>query len=140
MSFVAICVSPSCLFVVFKQKTAYEMRISDWSSDVCSSDLLFGCETRIFDPSTLPLPDQVANDDHPAVRELRALSLWSEGQVWYSPERHGQISGIMKSQIDHLPLALGGIRPPTGSSLDVTQLSAGSQVFNSVQTLRLLGR
>src|SRR3546814_1783570 len=28
-----------CLFFVFKQKTAYEMRISDWSSDVCSSDL-----------------------------------------------------------------------------------------------------
>src|SRR3546814_4511677 len=61
---------------------------------------LFGCETRIFDPSTLPLPDQVANDDHPAVHELRALSLWSEGQVWCSPERHGQISGIMKTQIE----------------------------------------
>ena len=65
----------------------------------------FGCETRIFDPSDLPLPDQFAGDDHPAVHELREHSLWSEGQVWCSPERHGQITGIMKTQIDHLPLA-----------------------------------
>ena len=65
---------------------------------------LFGAETRIFDPSTLPLPDQVAGDDHPAVHELRELAMWSEGQVWCSPERHGQITGIMKAQIDHLPL------------------------------------
>jgi arsenic resistance protein ArsH len=65
---------------------------------------LFGAETRIFDPSTLPLPDQVAGDDHPAVHELREMALWSEGQVWCSPERHGQITGIMKTQIDHLPL------------------------------------
>lgn len=101
---------------------------------------LFGCETRIFDPSTLPLPDQVANDDHPAVHELRALSFWSEGQVWCSPERHGQISGIMKTQIDHLPLAMGGMRPTQGRTLAVMQVSAGSQSFNSVNTLRLLGR
>jgi arsenic resistance protein ArsH len=66
----------------------------------------FGCETRIFDPVDLPLPDQVGDDDHPAVDELRQLSLWSEGQVWCSPERHGQITGIMKTQIDHLPLAM----------------------------------
>lgn len=71
----------------------------------------FGCETRIFDPSTLPLPDQVVSDDHPAVHELRELSLWSEGQVWCSPERHGQVTGVMKAQIDHLPLAMGGMRP-----------------------------
>jgi arsenic resistance protein ArsH len=100
----------------------------------------FGCETRIFDPSTLPLPDQHAGDDHPAVHELRALSIWSEGHVWCSPERHGQISGIMKLQIDHLPLAMGGMRPTQGRTLAVMQVSAGSQSFNSVNTLRILGR
>jgi arsenic resistance protein ArsH len=100
----------------------------------------FGCETRIFDPADLPLPDQIAGDDHPAVEELRQLSLWSEGQVWCSPERHGQITGIMKTQIDHLPLAYKGLRPTQGRTLAVMQVSAGSQSFNSVNTLRVLGR
>jgi arsenic resistance protein ArsH len=100
----------------------------------------FGADTRIFDPSTLPLPDQVNGDDHPAVHELRQLSMWSEGQVWCSPERHGQITGIMKLQIDHLPLAIGGMRPTQGRTLAVMQVSAGSQSFNSVNTLRVLGR
>ena len=100
----------------------------------------FGAETRIFNPSSLPLPDQIAHDDHPAVHELRELSLWSEGQVWCSPERHGQITGIMKTQIDHLPLNMGGMRPTQGRTLAVMQVSAGSQSFNSVNTLRLLGR
>lgn len=100
----------------------------------------FGCETRIFDPVDLPLPDQVVGDDHPAVAELRDLSLWSEGQVWCSPERHGQITGIMKTQIDHLPLALKGMRPTQGRTLAVMQVCAGSQSFNSVNTLRILGR
>ena len=100
----------------------------------------FGCETRIFDPSDLPLPDQVMGDDHPAVVELREHSLWSEGQVWCSPERHGQITGIMKVQIDHLPLALKGMRPTQGRTLAVMQVCAGSQSFNSVNTLRILGR
>jgi arsenic resistance protein ArsH len=100
----------------------------------------FGCETRIFDPHDLPLPDQVAGDDHPAVEELRQLSLWSEGQVWCSPERHGQITGIMKTQVDHLPLAIKGMRPTQGRTLAVMQVSAGSQSFNSVNTLRILGR
>lgn len=100
----------------------------------------FGCETRIFDPSTLPLPDQVTADDHPAVHELRELSMWSEGHVWCSPERHGQITGIMKLQVDHLPLSMGGMRPTQGCTLAVMQVSAGSQSFNSVNTLRVLGR
>lgn len=100
----------------------------------------FGCETRIFDPSDLPLPDQVKDDDHPAVRELREHSLWSEAQVWCSPERHGQITGIMKTQIDHLPLAYKGLRPTQGRALAVMQVCAGSQSFNSVNTLRILGR
>ena len=101
---------------------------------------LFGAETRIFDPSDLPLPDQVKGDDHPAVHELRELSMWSEGQVWCSPERHGQISGIMKAQIDHLPLEMKGMRPTQGRTLAVMQVSGGSQSFNAVNTLRLLGR
>ena len=100
----------------------------------------FGCETRIFDPCDLPLPDQVKDDDHPAVHELREHSLWSEAQVWCSPERHGQITGIMKAQIDHLPLAFKGKRPTQGRALAVMQVSAGSQSFNSVNTLRILGR
>ena len=100
----------------------------------------FGAETRIYDPSALPLPDQVVGDDHPAVHELREMSMWSEGQVWCSPERHGQITGVMKAQIDHLPLNMGGMRPTQGRTLAVMQVSAGSQSFNSVNTLRLLGR
>jgi arsenic resistance protein ArsH len=100
----------------------------------------FGAEARIFDPTDLPLPDQVAGDDHPAVHELRELSIWSEGQVWCSPERHGQISSIMKAQIDHLPLELKGLRPTQGRTLAVMQVSGGSQSFNAVNTLRLLGR
>jgi arsenic resistance protein ArsH len=101
---------------------------------------LLGAETRIFDPSDLPLPDQAAGDDHPAIHELRELSMWSEGHVWCSPERHGQITGVMKTQIDHLPLSMGGLRPTQGRTLAVMQVSAGSQSFNSVNTLRLLGR
>jgi len=100
----------------------------------------FGAETRIFDPSDLPLPDQVSGDKHPAIQELRELSMWSEGQVWCSPERHGQITGVMKAQIDHLPLNMGGMRPTQGRTLAVMQVSGGSQSFNAVNTLRLLGR
>jgi len=100
----------------------------------------FGAEPRIFDPSDLPLPDQVKRDDHPAVHELRELALWSDGQIWCSPERHGQITGVMKAQIDHLPLQMGGMRPTQGRTLAVMQVSGGSQSFNAVNTLRLLGR
>lgn len=100
---------------------------------------LFGAETRIFDPSDLSLPDQVGGDDHPAVHELREHAFWSEGMVWCSPERHGQLTGIMKTQIDHLPLSIGGMRPTQGRPLAVMQVSAGSQSFDTVNTLRLLG-
>ncbi|MDP3658055.1 MAG: arsenical resistance protein ArsH [Brevundimonas sp.] len=98
-----------------------------------------GCETRIFDPRGLPLPDAV-DPDHPKVQELRALSLWSEGQVWCSPERHGAVTGVMKCQIDWLPLSSGGVRPTQGRTLAVMQVSGGSQSFNAVNGLRLLGR
>lgn len=100
---------------------------------------VFGCDTRVFDPAGLPLPDSVAAD-HPKVSELRALSLWSEGQVWCSPERHGSVTGIMKAQIDWLPLEQGGVRPTQGRTLAVMQVSGGSQSFNAVNGLRLLGR
>ena len=100
----------------------------------------FGGEPRIFDPSDLPLPDQVAGDEHPAVHELRELSIWSEGQIWCSPERHGQITAVMKAQLDHLPLSMGGMRPTQGRTLAVMQVSGGSQSFNAVNALRLLGR
>lgn len=99
----------------------------------------FGGECRIFDPAGLPQPDSVT-PDHPKVAELRELFMWSEGQVWCSPERHGAITGIMKSQIDWVPLSLGGVRPSQGRTLAVMQVSGGSQSFNAVNTLRLLGR
>lgn len=98
-----------------------------------------GAETRIFDPRDLPLPDSVPAD-HPKVQELRALSLWSEGQVWCSPERHGAITAVMKAQIDWIPLEIGAVRPTQGRTLAVMQVSGGSQSFNAVNSLRLLGR
>ncbi|MGB6103052.1 MAG: arsenical resistance protein ArsH [Pusillimonas sp.] len=98
-----------------------------------------GAETRIFDPQGLPLPDSVPAD-HPKVAELRALSNWSEGQVWCSPERHGTLTGVFKSQIDWLPLEVGSVRPTQGRTLAVMQVSGGSQSFNAVNALRVLGR
>ncbi|MCU1758471.1 arsenical resistance protein ArsH [Pseudomonas sp. 14P_8.1_Bac3] len=99
----------------------------------------FGAETRVFDPSGLPLPDDVPVD-HPKVQELRDLVLWSEGQVWCSPERHGAMSAVFKAQIDWIPLALGAVRPTQGKTLAVMQVCGGSQSFNVVNQLRVLGR
>ena len=98
-----------------------------------------GAETRIFDPRELPFANG-APKDHPKVRELRALSLWSEGHVWCSPEVHGAVTGVFKNQIDWLPLEEGSLRPTQGRTLAVMQVSGGSQSFNAVNTLRLLGR
>jgi arsenical resistance protein ArsH len=98
-----------------------------------------GAEPRVFDPHGLPLPDSVPVD-HPKVAELRELSAWSEGQVWTSPERHGAMSGIMKAQIDWIPLTIGAVRPTQGKTLAVMQVSGGSQSFNAVNQLRVLGR
>ena len=98
-----------------------------------------GAETRIFNPQDLPLPDG-APEAHPKVQELRNLAQWSEGMVWTSPERHGAMSGILKSQIDWIPLAVGSVRPTQGKSLAVMQVSGGSQSFNAVNQLRVLGR
>lgn len=99
----------------------------------------FGAETRVFDPHGLPIVDSVSAD-HPKVVELRELSLWSEGQVWCSPERHGTLTAVFKNQIDWLPLESAGIRPTQGRTLAVMQVCGGSQSFNSVNALRVLGR
>lgn len=98
-----------------------------------------GAQTRIFDPHGLPMPDSVPAD-HPKVAELRALSLWSEGQVWCSPERHGTLTAVLKAQIDWLPLSEGAVRPTQGRTLALMQVSGGSQSFNSVNAMRVLGR
>lgn len=98
-----------------------------------------GAEVRIFNPEGLPLPDS-CEADHPKVEELRALMTWSEGQVWCSPERHGSMTGIMKAQIDWVPLSLGAVRPTQGKTLAVMQVCGGSQSFNAVNQLRVLGR
>lgn len=100
---------------------------------------LMGAETVIFDPSGLPLPDD-APEDHPKVKELRDLVLWSEGQVWCSPERHGAMSAVFKAQIDWIPLTMGAVRPSQGKTLAVMQVCGGSQSFNTVNQLRILGR
>ena len=99
-----------------------------------------GAEVKSFDPGGLPLFDNGKSQDHPKVVELRNLSLWSEGQVWSSPELHGNISGLMKTQIDWIPLTMGAVRPTQGRTLAVMQVSGGSQSFNAVNSLRLLGR
>lgn len=99
----------------------------------------FGAEVKIFDPMELPMAGSVP-ETHPKVVELRELCLWSEGQVWCSPERHGAITAVMKNQIDWIPLEMGAIRPSQGRTLAVMQVCGGSQSFNVVNTLRLLGR
>lgn len=99
----------------------------------------FGADTRVFDSHGLPLVDSVPAD-HPKVIELRKLSEWSEGQVWCSPERHGTLTAVFKNQIDWLPLESGGVRPTQGRTLAVMQVCGGSQSFNAVNALRILGR
>jgi arsenic resistance protein ArsH len=98
-----------------------------------------GAETQVYDPRALPVVDSVASD-HPEVEKIRALSLWSEGQVWTSPERHGAVTSVFKNQIDWLPLESRGVRPTQGRTLAVMQVSGGSQSFNTVNALRVLGR
>lgn len=98
-----------------------------------------GADTRIFDPHDLPMLDSVPAS-HPEVQRLRAWSTWSEGQVWVSPERHGTLTGVFKNQIDWLPLEDGSVRPTQGRTLAVMQVCGGSQSFNVVNALRVLGR
>lgn len=99
----------------------------------------FGAETKTFNPMGLPQPDTV-DADHEKIKELRDLVTWCEGMVWCSPERHGSMTSIMKSQIDWIPLSIGSVRPTQGKTLAVMQVSGGSQSFNTVNQLRILGR
>lgn len=99
----------------------------------------FGAETRLYNPAGLPLPDG-APATHPKVEELRDAAQWCDGFVWVSPERHGAMTGIMKAQIDWIPLSMGGVRPTQGKTLAVLQVNGGSQSFNTVNQLRILGR
>lgn len=118
------------------RERSYSRLLAEEAARVITS---LGAEARVFDPRGLPLADSVP-PDHPKVAELRALSEWSEGQVWSSPERHGAVTGVMKNQIDWIPLAIGAVRPTQGRTLAVMQVSGGSQSFNAVNSLRILGR
>ncbi|KNG94967.1 arsenical resistance protein ArsH [Pseudaestuariivita atlantica] len=116
--------------------TSYSRRAAEEAARILRA---LGCETKMFDPAGLPLPDGAAAD-HPKVAELRELATWSEGMVWSSPERHGAMTGIMKAQIDWLPLNMGRVRPTQGKTLALMQVSGGSQSFNAVNQMRILGR
>jgi arsenical resistance protein ArsH len=116
--------------------TSYSRLASEEAARILAA---FGAETRTFNPSGLPLPDD-AEPDHPKVQELRDLAAWSEGMVWTSPERHGAMTGIMKAQIDWIPLSIGAVRPTQGKTLALMQVCGGSQSFNAVNQMRILGR
>lgn len=129
--------APRILFLYGSlRKRSYSRLLAEEASRIIAA---MGAEVRFYDPAELPLADSVPAD-HPKVVELRALCEWSEGQVWSSPERHGAITGVLKNQIDWIPLNVGAMRPTQGRTLAVMQVSGGSQSFNAVNTLRLLGR
>ncbi len=120
------------------RKVSYSRLMSEEAARVLEK---LGAETRLFNPSGLPLVDDgEADQSHAKVTELHELVAWSEGMVWCSPERHGAMTGIMKTQIDWIPLSLGSVRPTQGKTLAVMQVNGGSQSFNTVNQLRILGR
>ncbi|KAM7213512.1 Flavoprotein-like protein [Rhypophila decipiens] len=106
-----------------------------------ASRILFrlGCDVRVYDPLGLPVKDDTQHD-HPKVQELRELSKWSDGHVWISPEQHGNLTAVFKNQIDWIPLSTGSVRPTQGRTLAIAQVNGGSQSFNAVNSLRILGR
>ncbi|MBU2869112.1 arsenical resistance protein ArsH [Colwellia sp. E2M01] len=118
------------------RKRSYSRLVVEESARLLTA---YGAETRIFNPEGLPQPD-ADEESHPKVQELRELMIWSEGQVWCSPERHGSMTSILKSQIDWMPLSIGAVRPTQGKVLAVMQVSGGSQSFNAVNQMRVLGR
>jgi arsenic resistance protein ArsH len=118
------------------RKRSYSRLLAEEAARIITD---MGAEARFYDPFDLPLCDSVSAD-HPKVQELRTLSAWSEGQVWSSPEKHGALTGVMKNQIDWIPLSIGAVRPTQGRTLAVMQVSGGSQSFNAVNALRILGR
>ena len=118
------------------RERSYSRLVAEEAARIISD---MGAEVKFFHPHELPLRGQV-EETHPKVQELRELSQWSEGQVWSSPEMHGNVTGILKNQIDWIPLTIGSVRPTQGKTLAVMQVSGGSQSFNAVNTLRILGR
>jgi arsenical resistance protein ArsH len=124
-----------CLYGSLRQRS-YSRLLAEEAARILTD---LGAEVRFYDPRELPMCDSVSAD-HPKVAELRALSAWSEGQVWSSPEKHGAVTGVMKNQLDWIPLAVGAVRPTQGRTLAVMQVSGGSQSFNAVNSLRILGR
>ena len=105
------------------------------------SRILFrlGCDVRVYDPDGLPVKDDEQHD-HPKVQDLRHLSRWSDGHFWVSPEQHGNLTAVFKNQIDWIPLSTGSVRPTQGRTLGLAMVSGGSQSFNTVNSLRILGR
>ena len=129
--------SPRILFLYGSlRERSYSRLLAEEAARIIAD---MGAEVKFFNPRGLPLHN-AEPDTHPKVQELRELSRWSEGQVWSSPELHGNISGLMKTQIDWIPLSVGAVRPTQGRTLAVMQVSGGSQSFNAVNTMRLLGR
>ena len=128
---------PKILFLYGSlRERSYSRLVAEEAARIISD---MGAEVKFFHPHELPLRGQV-EETHPKVQELRELSQWSEGQVWSSPEMHGNVTGILKNQIDWIPLTIGSVRPTQGKTLAVMQVSGGSQSFNAVNTLRILGR
>lgn len=130
--------NPPCILVLYGSLRArsYSRLLAE---EVMRLLTAFGAEARTYNPSGLPLPDD-ADADHPKVQELRDLAIWADGMVWISPERHGAMTAILKTQIDWIPLALGGVRPTQGKTLALMQVNGGSQSFNTVNQMRILGR
>jgi arsenic resistance protein ArsH len=129
--------SPRILFLYGSlRERSYSRLLAEEAARIITD---MGAEVKFFHPHELPLRGQV-EETHPKVQELRELSQWSEGQVWSSPEMHGNVTGILKNQIDWIPLSIGAVRPTQGRTLAVMQVSGGSQSFNAVNTLRILGR
>jgi arsenical resistance protein ArsH len=129
--------SPRILFLYGSlRERSYSRLLAEEAARIITD---MGAEVKFYDPRELPLRGQV-DESHPKVQELRDLSTWSEGQVWSSPEMHGNVTGILKNQIDWIPLNIGAIRPTQGKTLAVMQVSGGSQSFNAVNTMRILGR